>query len=294
MRILVASDLSPASDEAVRQGLSLASAEGNELALCHVLPGAPMHTLFPQDYEPDVEAHLALQPRVAEALRTQVSRLAAGAYVAFQTFIEQGSDYAEIIRRAEDFQAGLLVVGSHGRTGLKRLFLGSVAERVVRYAPCTVLVAREHREGAVLVATDLSDPSLPAIEAGAREAARRGRKLVVMHATETAVPGSDAAMALLGAIAVVEPPEVAETRRTLARQVIQTALEGIGAQGEVQIVDGSPLAEILRLIEALPAELLVVGAKGRSSVSRVVLGSVSANVVQGAPCSVLAVRMPHA
>ena len=291
MRILVGSDLSGVSDVAIRQGAALLKAKSDELALCHVLPAPQLRTLFPQEHERDLAALLELQPRFTAALQAQAERVFGSKSVPFSVFVEHGSDYSELVRRAEQWQADLLVVGSHGRAGLSRLLVSGVADRVVRHATCPVLVAREREPGVVLVATDLSDPSLPAIEAGAREAARRERPLVVMHATETLSWRTEPAMALLGANPVTETPDIAHERATLARQIIAGALARFGATGEVRIVEGDALTEILKLVDTLPAELLVVGTRGRGSISRVMLGSVAADLVQTAPCSVLAVRL---
>jgi len=266
-------------------------ATGDELGLCHVLPAPQLRTLFPQEHEHDLQALLELQPRIADALQAQLVRLSGAEPVPFSTFIEYGSDYSELIRRAEQWQAGLIVVGSHGRAGLSRFFSPSVAEHVVRYATCPVLIARERAAGVVLVATDLSDPSLPAIEAGAREASRRQRPLLVMHATEGLSWRTEPAMALLGVSPITETLAITEARASLAKQIMGSALERLGVKGEVLISEGDPTEEILRLVEALPAELPVVGTRGRGSVSRVMLGSVAASLVQSARCSVLAVRL---
>jgi nucleotide-binding universal stress UspA family protein len=290
MRILVGSDLGAASDEAVRQAISIAHAEQAELAVCHVLPEPQLRSLFPEEHDRDRDALSTLEPRMTAALRAQVERLQNGAVIPFHVFIEQGSAYAELVDRAERWQADLIVIGNHGRAELKHLFLGSVAEKVARHAPCAALIARKHGEGVVLVATDLSDPAQLALSAGAREASRRGRRLVVVHATDTLSRRAAPAMALLGANPTVEPPEVARERDDLARQIIETSLKGLGVEAEIQLVSGDPSEEILRLTVSLPAELLVLGTRGRSSVARIMLGGVAARMVQGAPCSVLAVR----
>ena len=291
MRILIGTDLSGTADEAVRQGFALAAGGGHELALCHVLPEPQIRALFPEEHERDLGALLELQPRVAQALEAQVERLLGGSAAPFEVFIEQGSDYAELIRRAEQWHADLLVVGSHGRSGIGRFFSRSVAEHVVRYAPSGVLVARERPKGIVLVATDLSDPSQPALAAGAREAARRQTQLVVVHVTEALAAGMQPAMALLGMNPVSDTPEVSRERALLTRQIIEGALQRFGASGEIRIVEGDPETEILALVDSLSAELLVVATRGRTSVARVLLGSVAANLVENAPCSVLAVHL---
>jgi nucleotide-binding universal stress UspA family protein len=284
MRVLIASDLSDASDNALRQGLAF---DGNaEVAVCHVMALLGTHTFLPQDYVLDVQQQLTLQPRLADALRAQVARINPEATP--HIFVDVGRDYAQIVERAQQWQADLLVVGSHGHTGLKHWLLGSVAERVVRHAPCPVLVARPAAEGVVLAATDLSDPSLPAIEAGVREAARRGRKLVVVHAVQTRE--GDAAMGLLGALPALDPPDVREARRALASQIINDALTRLGAKAEVVVADEDALTEITRLAESLPAELVVLGTKGRTGLARIALGSVAQGVVEHTHCSVLVIR----
>jgi nucleotide-binding universal stress UspA family protein len=290
MRILVGSDLGAASDEAMRQAIALARAEQAELAVCHVLPEPQLRALFPEEHERDVEALSTLEPRMTAALRAQVERLYSGEVIPFSAFVEQGSAYSELVHRAEKWGADLIVVGNHERGALKHWFLGSVAEKVARHAPCTALIARKHAEGVVLVATDLSDPAQLALAAGAHEAKRRKRRLVVMHANDTLSRRTAPAMALLGTNPTVDPPEVARARDNLARQIIESSLKQLGAEAEIRIVSGDPSEEILRLVLSLPAELLVLGTRGRSGVARIMLGGVAAHLVQGAACSVLAVR----
>lgn len=287
MRVLIASDLSEASDEAVKQGVQLAA--GSAVALCHVMPEPGMHALLAQDYEADLQRRIAMQPRVADALRGQLARLLPNAQVTPEVFIEMGSEYDAILRRAEAWKADLVTVGTHGQKGLRRLLLGSIADQVVRSARCQVLIARPSREGAVLAATDLTDPGLPAIEAAAAEAARRGRKLVVMHAMDFP-RATAAAWGLLGPVPVVETEDVRAAKRMLAKQVIDSALQRLGAKAEIVLADDDASTEALRLAEALPTELIVVGTHGRSGLARVVLGSQATRIIESAPCSVLVVR----
>jgi nucleotide-binding universal stress UspA family protein len=287
MRVLIASDLSEASDEAVRQGVERAA--GGRIALCHVMPELGTHALLAQQYEEDLNKQLEVQPRLADALRGQLERLFPQLDPAPELFIELGSAYDQILRRAEEWHAELIAVGTHGRTGLRRLLLGSVADQVVRAAHCPVLIARPERAGAILAATDLTDPALPAIELAAAEAKRTGRKLVVMHAMESPREG-DAALGLLGALPALDTPETLAARRALASQIINTALERLGVQAEVVIATEDALKETLQLAESRSAGLIVVGTHGRSGLSRVVLGSMAARVIEHAPCSVLVAR----
>jgi nucleotide-binding universal stress UspA family protein len=286
MRVLIASDLSEASDEALKQGVEMAA--GGPVALCHVMPDLGTHALWAQDYGLDVNKQLELQPRVAEALRGQFARVFPEAQPP-DLFIEQGSEYDQILHRAEAWHAQLIALGTHGKKGLRRWLLGSVADQVVRAARCRVLVARPSPRGAVLAATDLTEPGLPAIEAAAAEAVRRKSKLVVMHAMELPREG-DAAMGLLGALPALDPPDVRANKRALAGQILNDALSRLHAQGEIVVADEDPLAETLQLAGSLPTELIVVGTHGRSGLARVVLGSRAAQILEKSPCSVLVVR----
>ncbi|MDF3071389.1 MAG: universal stress family protein [Polyangiaceae bacterium] len=286
MRVLIASDLSEASDEALKQGVEMAG--GGPIALCHVMPELGTHALLAQDYEVDVNRQVSLHPRLVEALRGQLSRLVPDAATP-DIFIETGSDYDQILHRAEAWGAELIALGTHGRSGLRRWLLGSVADQVVRSAHCPVLVARPSPRGAVLAATDLSEPGLPAIEAAAAEAARLQEKLVVMHAMELPREG-DAAMGLLGALPALDTPEVRGQKRALASQIINGALTRLGAKGEIVIAEDDAVDETLQLAGSLPARLIVVGTHGRKGLARVVLGSRSSRILEKAPCSVLVAR----
>jgi len=290
MRILVGSDLGAASDEALRQAIELASAKQAELAVCHVLPEPQPHALFPAEHARDVETLSELGARTTVALREQVESLSAGAAIPLTLFVEQGSAYSELVNRAEKWHADLIVVGNHGRADLKHFFIDSVAQKVARYAPCSALIARKDVEGVVLVATDLSDPAQLALSAGAREASRRKRRLVVVHVSNTLSRRTAPAMALLGANPTIEPPEVTHQRDNLARQIIETSLKSLRTEADIRLVSGDPSEEILRLVSSLPAELLVLGTRGRSNVTRIMLGGVATHIVEAAPCSVLAVR----
>ncbi len=169
MRVLVATDLSDAADVALREGAALASAPGAALAVIHVVPELPFLQSWPSR-PGDEEAKIA-----ARAIETTRARTHKVVGERAEVFVELGVDYAAIIKRAEAWDADLIVVGSHGRSGVARAF-GGVAERVLRHAPCSVLVARPAgARGWVLAATDLSPPSFAAITSGGRRgAATRG------------------------------------------------------------------------------------------------------------------------
>jgi len=88
----------------------------------------------------------------------------------------------------------------------------------------------------------------------------------------------------------MDSADVARERDDLARKIIEGSLRQLEVKAEIRLLRGNPSEEILRLVDSLPAELLVLGTRGRSGVARIMLGGVAAHMVQSAPCSVLAVR----
>ncbi len=290
MRVLAALDFGDSSLEGLRQARTLAHAVNGTLAVVHVLPTVyDLSLLFPERSLEDASELTDEAARVRSAL-FEHARSKIGLELT-EVFVERGSPYAEIVRRAENYGADFIVVGSHGRGGLARAILGSVAERVSRHAHCSVLVARQPpATGTVLVATDLSDPSLPALEAGATAAKRRDARLVVVSVLEWAGIASTAAGGLIGGVPVLPPVEVREEVRSTLRASLEQALLRVGATGEVRVLEGSAATEIVACADELGAELVIVGTHGRTGLARLALGSVAERVIAGAGTSVLAVR----
>jgi nucleotide-binding universal stress UspA family protein len=153
--VLVAHDFSPAAGAAADLALDdlLDSKRGGRLVVVHVytvpIPVAPIDggtlvTGFQALEEAAMaEAHERLA-NVAASLRARV--VEAGAYVAIEVAARMGTPADSILREAEERKADRIVIGTHGRTGVKHLLLGSVAERVVRLAHVPVLVAHS-RDG---------------------------------------------------------------------------------------------------------------------------------------------------
>ncbi len=184
-KVLVATDLSEAANEAIVQGHARAGAAGGELVVCHVVPGRLHHDpLFPQRTA-ETERLLEIEQNAARAVEMRVVALTGRKVGEFRLIVESGSPEAAIVRAADEHKATLVVVSSQGTTGLDRLLLGSVASRVVRYAHCPVLVARRHEKtGKILAATDFSDPALPAVAAAVEEARASGARLTLLHSID--------------------------------------------------------------------------------------------------------------
>jgi nucleotide-binding universal stress UspA family protein len=292
--ILCASDLSEGSDEAVVQAASYCDQAGTRLVVVYV-PGTI--------YSVPVNGYLApvmslpelsrLKEHGMQALRAQIVRTGVRcSNLDLEAVPSERPVYAEIVQRAESLKAEMVVVGNQGASRLARVVLGSVADKVVRHAHSPVLVARPSpRSGVILAATDFSPPSRGALIAADREAARRSgsTRLTVVHSL-------DLPPELMGfgfAPLVPAPVGLADSRpalRTAAERRLADELRETGVQASAVVDDGPAASSIVRLAEALPAELVVLGTAGKTGLRRVILGSVAEAVVRRAGCSVLVVR----
>ena len=143
--ILVATDFSQTSEHALEYARALATSFGGTLHLLHVVPDPVIASAWSETYAYDLTA-------LGERLRLDAERqLAEKAQtirdVAVTTEALVGRPAAIIALTAAERSADLIVMGTHGRSGVTHFFMGSVAERVVRSAPCPVLTVRERASG---------------------------------------------------------------------------------------------------------------------------------------------------
>jgi nucleotide-binding universal stress UspA family protein len=292
-QVLVATDLSAPADEAIRQAHAWATRSAGELLVCHVIPARHRaNPLFPHRNEPDALSTVELESRVAELVATRVTEITGRQPDAFRIVIDVGRPEAGIIRAADTANVDLLVIGSRGDTGIERILLGGVSERVVRYAHCSVLVARPAlTSGTVMASTDLSDPSFPAISVGASAARSRGARFIVHHNVDLwPLPVPSVGMAF-GSSGLLPDSALAVEQRERATRELRDALARADAEAETVVTSGAPDAAILATVEKQKPELLVIGTHGRTGLARIALGSVAERVVAAANCSVLVVRL---
>ena len=150
-KILVATDFGPASETALGYGRALAFQFNASLHVLHVMHTVAMTAAteygfsgLPVEYEAEMEE--AARKRTAELLTDEDRRLLS----ATATVVRHTSPAAAIVEYATTNQIDLIVVGTHGRGALGHLFMGVVAERVVRAAPCPVLAVRNPEHEFVL------------------------------------------------------------------------------------------------------------------------------------------------
>jgi len=137
-RILVPTDFSDCSKQAITYACELAKRFSGELQLLHVavphaMPMPYVGAVSEQAFHPEETAKKALE-ELEDSEFDQVSRV--------ERAVRTGTPFVEIVRHAKENDIDLIVLGTHGRSGLVHALIGSVAERVVRKSPCPVLTVR--------------------------------------------------------------------------------------------------------------------------------------------------------
>ena len=141
--ILVPTDFSEHSDRAVRQAVDIAEQHNAKIYLLHVVDRLqqcaidyciPLETMMKVQSDSEKEATKKMQEEAEKILKTKNIDLVFD--------VKSGTPYEEILKEQQERKADLIVIASHGRTGLLRTLIGSVAERVMREAKCPVLLVR--------------------------------------------------------------------------------------------------------------------------------------------------------
>jgi nucleotide-binding universal stress UspA family protein len=211
--------------------------------------------------------------------------------------VRRGDPAEAILRVAEDEAADLIVVGSRGLSTVARFFLGSVAERVARHAPCPVLLVRPHHAelNRVLVGVDGSDRADRAVEWLRQFPLPVGCEVqivTVLPAMEDLVrtqllPRFGLSYRSARALADRQKGQIEKHLDVLAAR-----LTDAGEEVVVEIWHGDPALALIQGAEEAQADLVVVGSHGHSAVERFFIGSVSEKVLRHAHCSVLIVKPP--
>ncbi len=137
-KVLIAIDGEPVATRAAETGVDLALALGAEVGFIHVMD---VSLVYPSDTSPSPNELISAAKLDAKRLVAAIrQRLPPQSSVL--EFFQVGRPSDEIVKAAEEWPADLLVIGSHGRGGRQRALLGSVAETVMRHAPCPLVVVR--------------------------------------------------------------------------------------------------------------------------------------------------------
>jgi nucleotide-binding universal stress UspA family protein len=149
-KVLLATDGSEDAARARQAAIELCQQTGSELHVVHVgepfyaMPGADLGTVDPNwGAGAYMDMETELERGAQKLLDEEVERVKVAGGTVAQAHLRMGAAAAEIVQLAEEQGAGLIVVGSRGREGIRRALMGSVSEAVVRHAHCPVLVVRE-------------------------------------------------------------------------------------------------------------------------------------------------------
>ncbi len=294
--VLCPVDFSDASSRALDHAVAISRWYRARLTVLHMvsplfLPVPPV--LFAEPEAPregvtdtelgDVEARLRewLQPPLATGLVTQV------------VVAEGGQTAGEIVARATAIPASLVVMGTHGRSGFDHLLLGSVAEKVLRQAPCPVMTVPPPAVGVsrlpytrLLCPVDFSKASLSALRFAMSIAKESNAQLMIVFSVEWA---SDA-------VTVNRPFDYVDFRRQYEEDA-ERRLDALLSEEErtwcrptTRVLHGRPYEAILKLAESEQTDLIVMGVHGRNVFDRLLFGSTTNHVVRQAVCPVLTIR----
>lgn len=232
-----------------------------------------------------------------ETLTKWKKRLVEAGVAKVETYLEEGNPTEEILRRLEEEDYSLVMLGSRGSNLFKRLFLGSVAENVLHHARQPVLLLRnypcEGKEEAsysltcnsvferILYVTDLSEGAGKALSYLEKMGDIPGATLDILHVHDTRA---------MEYMSTEKIQKISEEEKRQIEQIRQNLAEKGFSFVEAHIVEDHPVAGILKYAEEKKPSLLVMGAKGKSRLLEMMLGSVTETIIHKAPCSVLVIR----
>lgn len=199
-----------------------------------------------------------------------------------------------ILQYVSDQEIDIVVMGTHGRTGVERHLLGSVTEKVVRLSDTPVLTVRESRDGAtyvpysdVLVPTDGSEGATAAIGPAVDISDTYDARIHALSVVDTMSLGFD-----VRSDAVLDALE--DDAQRAVDYVVEQASRASLSTTEPSVEYGSPYRVIRSYVDEHDIDIVVMGTHGRSGIERYLLGSVTEKTVRTSPVPVLTVRSPTA
>ncbi|MDZ7266439.1 MAG: universal stress protein [candidate division KSB1 bacterium] len=293
--ILIPTDFREPPAAAIGHAAMLAERFGARLTMLHVVTAREHNAVaaFPELDPACAAEEEAAEEEVAERLGLQPSQR-----LQVRRELRHNAHPAEEITRfAAEMQADLIVTGTHGRTGLSHLILGSLAEDLMRTANCPVLVARTAGPGAsgevmpylqILAPIDFSPDSEKAMRYALALSQLFRAQLHILHVVD--LPVYPAHYAVNHALA----EEFSRDFITLSHEEIERWLTGFEqrprhCQTHVQV--GRPYHEIVKFAAAQDIDLIVMGTRGLSRLQEFFLGGNTARVIRHAPCPVLVVKL---
>jgi len=289
--ILATTDFSDESRAGVRYAVALAEKLNAGVALLHVVEP---RSLMDQFEAPKPSEMVAL----ARAQLVKLAKSDVGRDVTVTSSVRTGKPFHEITTAAREGAADLIVIATHGHTGVKHALLGSTAERVVRHASCPVLTVpastppkragktRPFKLQKILVPIDFSNLSKDALPYALFLAGHFGAELLLLHIVEQFPIDSLLGRELTHQTTV---PLMKQAEADLERTA-ENLSKATGVKATVSVRGGTPFSEICDAAKTAGADLIVLTTHGYTGLKHVWLGSTAERVVRHAPCPVLVVR----
>jgi len=292
--IICTTDFSDLSNLAVHFGIILAGEFGAKLHLCHVIDLTSTTIYGEAVLDLEVE-----RIRIKNYVQEQLNQLIGDRKVNWEPLIQIGHVSNEITRMAMEMPADLVISSTHGRSGLGRLILGSVTERLMRTLPCPLLVVRSPeqeiatppKKGAlferILVGCDFSPDSNLALQYGVSLAQECQSELHLVHVIEPSIYKN---LMKSG----TKPGE--EIQQDL-RELLNKKLTGMVPKEahnwcapKTILLAGQPYEELMKYAVLNNIDLIVLGVRGQTLVETLFVGSTTDRVVRQAQCPVLSIR----
>jgi nucleotide-binding universal stress UspA family protein len=293
-KILYPTDFSECSRQALRHALFFAEQFAAELHMFHAVVLHGDDAAYPERTFPGgeeiVRAMTELSSsRLAEWLPEEERRA-----LRVKEVTERGFSEADLILEyAAEQDVDIIVMGTHGRRGPRRLFLGSVAESVLRHADCPVLTLRESESEReigsferFLVPVDFSETSATGVAYGKQLAALYGASVQLLHVVHESTYPSVYGLPTQLRIENLEP------RCLAAMDELMMSAPGPDVPFEKKVVSGRAAVAIVAFAARSGSDLVVIPASGASGLEKALLGSTADEVVRRAACPVLTVK-PH-
>jgi nucleotide-binding universal stress UspA family protein len=280
-KILCPVDFFPASDAAVRYAAGLASTYGARVHLLHVIaPVIPGAVEFPTQTA-DILKSLE-ESSSFELKKLQAAASRSGVNVDIE--LRFGDVYGEIKRTIEVVKPELVVMGTHGRRGVERWFIGSTTEKLLRHTPVPLLTISAGAEPPgtppqfrrILVTTDFSEGTADALSYAFSVAEENESRITLLHVL------SDVAAGLKEKYV---NPLIKGVHKQLDELVPAEARTWCDVTTRVE--SGIPYQVILKTVEDDKADLLVMNIHGKGMLDRALLGSNAERVVRAASCPVM-------
>jgi nucleotide-binding universal stress UspA family protein len=290
-RILCPVDFSGFSLDALRHGLGLAHWYSAQLTLLHVYQAS--QALPVEGIQGSVPVFVDVDPdKLTEEVRRFCAPLLDTSGQRVEIVVRPGDAAKEIRNEAERVPFDLLILGTHGRSGFERLFLGSVTEKVLRSTRVPVLtIPPPVREPGsplyktILCPLEFAAASIRALEYALSLAKQSDARLILLHAIEDVFADADALA--LGYVSVSEYQQQLEQEAITRLRAVVPDEARVWSHPEERVVKGRAHEEILKVVANEHVDLVVMGVQGKGVVNRLVFGSTTHRVIREAGCPVL-------